>query len=270
LVRRFRSLLFFAGIIALIVWGVNSCDDRKYPRPSNLYYVNDYAEVLAPGLIDAIVFYGENMYEETKGEGDGRSQIVVGTFLVENDLEIAEFDKTELYREWEIGENDMGILILIFFRNVQYEGYTMPEIREVQIEIGYLMEQYVTAGEAGTIVDTTLLTYDEWDYDIGIMHMYLELCATVYRDAYPDVFYEFEYDVAEHREYIETHTGGSSSDASLPMTLVLYLLSPNIPIASKLVYLLFGALFLVVGGGVVYNVGGGGSSGGAGIFRRRR
>jgi uncharacterized protein len=268
--RSFRSLLFIAGIVALIVWGVNSCDDRKYPRPSNLYYVNDYAEVLAPGLIDAIVFYGENMYEDTKGEGDGRSQIVVGTFLIENDLDIAEYDKTELYREWKIGENDMGVLVLLFFRNVQYDGYTMPEIREVQIEIGTRMEQYLIPAEAGRIVDQTLLTYDQWDYDVGIMHLYLELCATVYRDAYPDVFYEFEYDVDEHREYIESHTGGSAGDASLPMTLILYLLSPNIPFAGKLVYVLFGAFFLLISGGVVYNVGGGGSSGGAGIFRRRR
>lgn len=269
MVRRFKSLLFFAGIIALIVWGVQSCDTREYPRPSNLYYVNDYAEVLAPGLIDAIVFYGEGMYEDTKGEGDGRSQIVVGTFLVEDDLDIAEYDKTEIYREWEIGENDMGVLVLLFFENVQYEGYTMPELREVQIEIGYRMEQYLSAAEVGQIVDTTLLSYDEWDYDVGIMHLYLELLHTVYRDAYPDVFYEFEYDVEEHRTFIEDYTG-DAGDASLPMSWLIYMLSPNVSFESKIVYVLFGALFLLVGGGVVMNSGGGGSSGGAGIFRRRR
>ncbi|MCK7486888.1 MAG: TPM domain-containing protein [Bacillus subtilis] len=268
--NKFRGVFVLAILIGLVVLGFQSCQKREYPRPSAAYYVNDYADVLSAGVTDSIVFYGENMYESTKGEGDGRSQIVVATFMVESVEEIANYDRTEIYREWEIGENDMGILVLLFFEDVAYEGYTFPEIRAVQIELGYRMEQYVSIGELGDIVDDILLNYDEWDYNLGVMNMYLELLHIVYRDAYEGVFYEFEYDMVEVAEFLDGYSSTSSSDSTIPMTLLLYLISPNISLDGKIFYGLFALLFLFLGGGIVRNVGGGGSSGGGGIFRRRR
>jgi uncharacterized membrane protein YgcG len=270
LANKFRGILILAGLIGLVVLGLDSCQQREYPRPSAAYYVNDYAEVLSAGVTDTIVYNAENMYESTKGEGDGRSQIVIATFMIESIEEVAEYDRTEIYREWEIGENDMGILVLLFFEEVPYEGYTMPELLAVEVEIGYNMEQYITPGQLGQIVDQTLLTYDEWDYNLGVMHLYLELAHVVYRDAYEGVFYEFEYDMVEMAEYLEGYSASSSTDSTMPMTFILYLLSPYLSFDTKIFYGIFALIVFFLGGGLLRNVGGGGSSGGGGIFRRRR
>lgn len=250
-------------LILLGMMGLFGCNSVKYPRPTKEFYVNDFANALSDAVEDTIVGEGERLYDMIVDEEDyGGAQIVFATFLVENTEEIAEYDKTELFRQWRIGKNDMGILVIYFFMT---EGEAAV-LSEVQIEVGYRMEQYLTPSEAGTILDSTIMVDD--DLEIGTAHLLYELLTVVYCDAYD--YNSFNYDMETYQEYLDTYVSTDDDISSIPMDWIFYLLSPYSSWASK-IFTLLAMLVLVggVGGGVIRTVGGGGSSGGMGIRRRR-
>jgi hypothetical protein len=75
----------------------------------------------------------------------------------------------------------------------------------------------------------------------------------------------------EYQVYLDSNPDVYVDD-SIPMGLIVYLLSPFSSWSEKLSMLLPFLIFMILGGGgfaVVKNVGGGGSSGGIGIRRRR-
>jgi len=270
LIRRIRGFLVLMVLIGAIVWFFTSNIGRDYPRPSSLFYVNDFAGALSEGAADVMLFYGENLYEDTLDEGDGRSQIVLATFLIEDVSEIAEYDRTEIYREWKIGENDMGLLILLFFTESDIEGITtLTMVDQVYYEIGIRMEGYLTTIEVDNAIEETIYTHD--DIDVGSVHLYLELCRLVYEKAYPEVFVPMEYDMEAMAEYIETYPEGEASPISdFSMNFITYALSPYASWGSILAYGGLGLMLLIASGGALFNIGGGGSSGGKGGFTRRR
>ncbi len=145
-------------------------------------------------------------------------------------------------------------------------------LKETQVEVGYRMEQYLTPAELGSIVDNTLYS-DEWAFDeldISVMHMVYELLSVIYTEAYG--YESFNYDMEVYREYLINNPDVADDDSHLPLSFILYLLSPFASSSDRLSAILYVVIFLVLGGGglAVKNKGGGGSSGGMGIFRRRR
>ncbi|RJX26061.1 MAG: hypothetical protein C4537_03280 [Acholeplasma sp.] len=271
MIRQIRnlSLLLVIGGLSLILFG---CQNDEYPRPTAEYYVNDYANVLYQATRDSITREGERLYEWTEDEVDGGAQLVVATFEIENLSEIAEYDKTEIFRQWEIGKNDMGLLVIMFFMPETIDEIDYLVLKETQVEVGYRMEQYLTPGELGNIVDNTLYS-DEWAFDeldISVMHMVYELLSVIYTEAYG--YESFNYDMEVYREYLINNPDVSDDDSHLPLSFILYLLSPFSSSSDRLSAILYVVIFLVLGGGglAVRNKGGGGSSGGMGIFRRRR
>jgi len=257
-------------LIGALVWFFTSNVGREYPRPSSLFYVNDFAGALSEGAADVMLFYGENLYEDTLDEGEGRSQIVLATFLVEDAMEIADYDRTEIYREWKIGENDMGLLILLFFTESEIDGITyVTLIDKVYYEIGTRMEAYLTTIEVDDAIEETIYKHD--DIDHGSVHLYLELCRLIYEKAYPEVFYPMEYDMDSMAEYIDTYTEDDSSLISdFSMNFLTYVFSPYATWGNILAYGGLGLFLLIASGGIIFNIGGGGSSGGKGGFTRRR
>ena len=240
--------------------------NSEYPRPTEDYYINDFADVLMQATRATITNEGDRLFDMTKDEVDGGKQIVFATFEVETLSEIAEYDKTNVYREWNIGKDDMGLLIILFFMS---SGETEElELVETQVEIGYRMEQYLTPSRLGQIVDDTLYN-EEWDYliDMGVASLLYELLSVVYVDIYG--YTSFDYDMDEYWEYLMDYVPDTSYEPSAMSTLS-YLISPYSSWWDRILALLPFAVFMLYGGGRGILRAGGGSSGGHGIFRRRR
>ena len=269
MIKPYKNKIVFFFMISGLLLILFGCAKNEYPRPTNQYYVNDYANILYQATRSSITREGERLYEVSQDEVDGGAQIVVATFVVDNLSNIANYDKTEIFRQWEIGKNDMGLLILLFFTEETIDEIDYLVLAETQIEVGYRMEQYLTPAELGRIVDETLLseTYED-DLDMSVMYMVFELLQTIYLDCYG---YEVDYDMDAFEEYLINHPDVSGDDSHLPLGFIFYLMSPFANSSDRLGAIISVIIFVVLGGGglIVKNKGGGGSSGGMGIFRRR-
>jgi len=265
------KLIRLALIIFILVAGaiILSSGSGKYPRPTNEYYVNDFADALLPGTKYSIVVEGERLYELTEAEPEGGAQIVFATFLVESMDEIAEYNKTELFRQWRIGKNDMGVLVILFFMEETDQDITYLELVGSQIEPGNRMEQYLTPGMTGRLLDETLWN-ETWedDIDMGVGNLLYELLTVIYVDAYG--YLSFNYDMDDYADVLDLYYEDYETDP-VSMNLFMYLISPYSSVGNKILAVVIFVILGGFGGGVlVRNRGGGGSSGGMGISRRRR
>lgn len=253
-----------AIIIALFAL-LSSCTKEKYPNPSKEFYVNDFADALLPGSRQTFLAEGERLYEDTKKVPDnGGAQVVVVTMLVESEEKADEIDRTELFRQWRIGKNDMGLLILLLFVEEGEEKLLV----KTEIEIGYRMEQYVTAARAGDVIDNCLYN-PEWEgsLDMGLGEMYFSLLETIYTQAYG--YSSFDYDMEVYRQHL---IDAEDTQAQIPMSFFAYLFSSQTPLWIKIVLIAVVILSILFGGGIGISVvrrrGGGGSSGGYGVGRK--
>lgn len=262
-IKKILSILILFTILIVL----SACKKDEYPRPTNAFYINDYANILYEATRDSIRREGERLYEDTQDRTDGGAQLVIATFEVETLDDVANYDKTDIYRQWRIGDDDMGILVLLFFQPYTENEIDYLELIETQIELGYRMEQYVSPAQLGVIVDNTLYS-DEWDdLDLAVMNMEYELLSAIYVDVYG--YESFDYDMEVYEEYLINNPNTSYEDP-IPMSLIIFLLSPFSTWGEKLSAVLPILFVFILGGGFIFNKGGGGSSGGAGIFRRRR
>jgi len=254
-------------ILFTILIVLSACQKNEYPRPTNAFYINDYANILYEATRDSIRREGERLYENTQDKTDGGTQLVITTFEVKEIDDISNYDKTDLYRQWRIGDDDMGVLVLLFFKPYTENDIEYLELVETQIELGYRMEQYISPTQLGVIIDNTLYS-DEWDdLDLAVMNMEYELLSAIYVDVYN--YESFDYSMSVFQEYL-INNPDTSYEEPIPMSLILFLLSPFSTWGEKLSAVLPILFVFILGGGFIMNKGGGGSSGGAGIFRRRR
>ncbi len=257
----FKFLLLFT-LISFTLLGCKS--NKEYPNPTNEFYVNDFANTLVPAVESTIVREGERLYDETSDDGEITGvQIVFATFAVENEINIAEYNLSDIYNQWEIGTDDMGILVVYF-----YVGDTnKPEdlvLSQVIIEIGYQMEIYLSPIEAGNILDDTIMT--DMDESMATAQLLYELLTIVYTEVFG--YEAFNYDMDEYQYYLDNYDEYSDYDDFWGWILYV-VLSPYSVWWEKGILVILGLLIFGVGGGVVKNIGGGGRSGGMGIRRRR-
>lgn len=254
-------------IVLLVLLFVTECGGSKYPNPTSEYYINDFADALLPWSRQCVLVEGERLYEDTVNESEGGAQIVVATFLVESEEKVDEIDRTEIFREWKIGKNDMGILVLMIFCDQTDEQTEITDrvLMSTQIEIGYRMEQYLTASKAGELIDNCLYN-PEWEgsLDMGLGELFYSLLEIVYTEAYG--YESFTYDMEIYSENLIEY---QEENEQLPMGFFAYLVSPYSSTWSKMFAMLALALCGVLGGGFILgrNKGGGGSSGGYGTRR---
>ena len=276
-----RAVLVVGCFVALIVFGVRSCSSHEYPLPTEAYYVNDYADVLHPATSEFIVRESEALYEDTKGIEDiGGTQIVFATFEVESDAQIAEYDKNSLFREWEIGKNDMGVLVILFFTSHEVDEIKQYDLRQMQIEVGYHQEPYYTPTLLNQIYINTLEAYFPpdsigyaYDYDsaYGIASMMNELLNVAYGDIYSEadnVIPQSEFDPWFQEDYLPNYNFTSHVNSTDEMNMLTYFLSFGGWSVDKTLFWAFAALTMLAGGFGMIKAGGG-SSGGGGLFKRR-
>lgn len=265
MIKQFQIKSLKIIVISFLLVTLFACQKSEIPQPTDEFYVNDFANQWIPATENTIYGEGKRLFETTEGVGDGGTQIVFASFLVDNISDISNYDKTDIYRAWEIGENDMGILVLFFYQKDPIEK-DLATLIEIQVEVGYRMEQYVTPGQLVALTDSTL-NNPLWEdqEEMAIAHFLYEILTLVYVDIYD--YESFNYDMDQYQLYLETYD--DTSDTFIDILLSILLLSDS----NSLVSILITAGFLLFIGGSfswVKHRGAGGSSGGAGIFRRKK
>lgn len=260
--------IFFISVIVLTLI---SCKGSKLPRPTDEFYVNDFADALSFATKENIVYFGNEVYEDTKKIKEiGGTQIVFATFLLDDKLTGADIDITALYRKWGIGKNDMGILTVLFFEK---DNDGLLTLSETFMEVGYRMEQYLTAGKMGRLLDETVNSPEfAYDYDLTVAKLLFELLVIVTNDIYPDFYEPFDYDLDEFVIERDNNIDIDYSYGDVPMGFFYYLISPYSSVFEKILLGLFFVAFLGIGGGGIFfkrSRGGGGSSGGMRVGRRK-
>ncbi len=131
------------GVAVLIFMCFFTINSFAVVRPTQSFYVNDYANLLDQDTEDYIINTNIELYEKTG------AQIVIVTVqnLEENSLE--EY-ATELFRSFGIGDKDKnnGVLLLLAL-----------EERQFRIEVGYGLEGALTDAKTGRIQDNYIIPY---------------------------------------------------------------------------------------------------------------
>lgn len=123
------------------------------PRPTNNFYINDYANLLSQETEDYILNTSVALEKETT------AQVVVVTVPSLGGKSIEEY-ATDLFRKYGIGnkEKNNGLLLLLAL-----------DERKFRVEVGYGLEEVLPDGLTGTYQDRYIIPYlkeDKWDEGI--------------------------------------------------------------------------------------------------------
>jgi hypothetical protein len=264
-----RTKQFIAFLLLMLVV-LTGCTKNDYPRPTKDYYVNDFAQILHPVTRDFILYEADNMYGYTEDfEGNGGTQIVFATFVVENEDDVFAYDLNALFNQWRIGKNDMGVLVAMFFTESVVDEITYLNLEQAYIVPGLQMESVLTPPVQEDLLNATLFGTVSDDLDVSVMYLLYELKELIYDQAY-DLLYEWdetdmEYFIQERNNYVY-----SSDDSALTsMSWLIFLFSPYSSFWDKAFTALPFVLMFLVSGGLIVRKGGGGRTGGFWIFRKR-
>lgn len=251
--KKILSFLLITYILIFII----SCSQNKENEiePTEAFYINDHANALLSYTQWNIYLNGEELYEKSLeldniSENIKGSQVVVLTYLGQE----SELDTTEIFNRFEIGKNDMGILIVLFFSM----GEEFLEFESITVNIGAQMMTHISSIEIDQLIANHFFD-PTWNnsYDLQILILYHEILGLIYTKVYG--FQSYTYNSNNFKEKLYDYYG--------PL--------PTAAKTSTWVYILFGILiplFL----GITFSVpkfiskkGGGGSSLGYWFNRRK-
>lgn len=135
-------IAMFTLIIGIIQTPVIVLATNSIPNATSDFYVNDFAQVFSSNEKSRLM---DNAVELSKQQ-DG-IQVVVTTIKSLNGDSIENY-ALEMYNQYGIGKNDMGILILL-----------ATEDRQIRVEVGRAMESYINDSKAGRFIDKYAISY---------------------------------------------------------------------------------------------------------------
>ncbi len=239
--KKIISVLVAAWL--LFAFSVTGFAQTTYPKPTDNFFVNDFADILSNEQEAAMQSLGVNLYNASK------AQAVVVTV---DSLEGRDIDSYALglARSWGIGdkEKDNGVLLLLSVND-----------REVKIEVGYGLEGALPDSKTGRILDTYGTDYFKAnDFGKGLFSVYNSIVNEIY----------IEYGLSPSEDYTPVEDGSSSFSNIAYVVFLLVVLLVVLP------RMRFGFPFLFFGGprgprGSGGGFGGGGFGGGgfSGGFR---
>jgi hypothetical protein len=263
---RKRLFPLFNGLLLLIV-GVYYLVLYFYPRdwsnPSQEYYVADYAGAFSSASHDHFLRQAQRVADLTEGSELGCFQIVTAAYAYPEGASDYQ-DKTALFRKWEIGENDMGLLLLYSYR-IKADG-TLSFFKN-EVEVGYRLSSYLTAGFLGGESDADFAKVnsasDPSDLECAQAAFLRGILAHVLPEAYSIAVSPFDREA--YQDYLISYDG-KAYPPSVPLSQwdYVFTFTGNLFWAwgCPLVFL----AVLLTGEGV-FALGRGGSSGGGGIRR---
>ena len=161
--RRILSLLLLLFILGshLTVFAAD------IPRPTQDFYVNDFAGVLSEATKSHILQAGEQLQAQTT------AQVVVVTMNSIGQEDIFNFSLA-LARDWGIGDADRNNGCLIFLSMADRQSY---------VQVGYGLEGRLTDSKTGRLQDDYLIPYmKEGDYSAGIQNLFDAIVQEVYTE----------------------------------------------------------------------------------------
>lgn len=150
-----RTIVALAIFVVMFLMVFPSFAAANIPAPTSEFYVNDFAGIFSPEQKQELMNKAVSFAEQNDGV-----QIVVTTVKSLEGLDAEDY-AYQMYNKYEIGKDDMGILILL-----------ATEDRKVRIEIGKAMEAYLTDSRAGSLIDKNALSYlKKDDFAQGIISL---------------------------------------------------------------------------------------------------
>lgn len=249
--------LFLMSLLVLL----NACSSANTPaiKESEAFYINDNESILLNSTEWTIYNYSKDLYDDSQKQEyiDAKingTQIVIATYVGE----AGTIDTTDIFNSWKIGENDMGILIVLYFSPGEEEHQYI--YNEMTFEIGTKMSGYLSAFTAENMVTEYFdnPSIPSYDYDARLISLYFGLLKHVYLNIYDYSSFDYQSFIDEYNSVKYEYIGPVSStymDDPLPIWVWVLII-----IGIIFFGVLPGGLFFsqVVSGGK----GGGGSSGG--------
>lgn len=151
--KRYASLLIVVLLLFGIITALTGCMDEdstndvyqsdiKVKDATSEFYVNDYGNILSSEQRTELVKRAKALNEDYNG-----IQLVITTLESLDGYSIEEY-ATAMYNKFGIGTKDMGALILFSSGD-----------RQVRIEVGRGMEEYMTDADAGALIDEYAIDY---------------------------------------------------------------------------------------------------------------
>ena len=153
----------------LVLLGALFCHSKSLnlPERTNVFYVNDFANVLSDETKGYIINQSNALNEKTS------AQIVVATVDTLDGASIEEYS-VELLRKWGVGskEKNNGLLILL-----------VPNERKIRVEVGYGLEGKINDAKAGEFINQYAVPHlKNNDWDNGIHDLYSVILSEVYSE----------------------------------------------------------------------------------------
>lgn len=211
--KRIISIIIAACLF--IAFSVTGFAQSSFPKPTNNFFVNDFADVLSLDQEAKIQAQGVNLYNASK------AQVVLVTV---DSLEGSDIDSYALglARSWGIGdkEKDNGVLLLLSVND-----------REVKIEVGYGLEGALPDSKTGRILDTYGMDYFRVDaFGQGLLAVYNSLVNEIY----------IEYGMSPDEDYTPVDDSLSTTSTIIYMIFILLILIFVIPRRFRLPFFFFG------------------------------
>lgn len=183
-----KKIFGFLIVFILIFTLSFSSFASDFPKATNDFFVNDFADVISEEHEEEMMQIGADLYEQTT------AQVVLVTVESLDGYEVNDY-ALELGREWGVGssETNNGVVLLLSVND-----------RKVTIQVGYGLEGCLTDAETGSILDTYAIPYlSNDDFSTGLIEAYKAITSKVC----------YEYGVELNPEYeIDNYTPSETYD----------------------------------------------------------
>ena len=202
-----RILSIAVAAVLLLLASVGAAAAKKYPEPTDRFFINDYADVIDSSAEDEIYSRAAALYEKT-----GAQAVVVAAKNLGGE-EPADY-ALGLGRQWGVGDKKKNNGVVILFA---------LEERQIYIAVGYGLEGALPDSKTGRIIDNYGLEYLKADnFSEGI----LQITKAVINEVYIEYGEEPEkgYTPIDDSEEDGYSTKVAVSWATLIAVVLLYLL----------------------------------------------
>ncbi len=193
----------FKGLTFFLLTLLSACQGSPKPhiRETEEFYINDRSHILLGSTKWTIYAYSEELYEDSqeqeyKDQGINGAQVVIATYVGK----VGDFSTTELFNSWGIGENNMGILLVLFFQEGESEYEYVYQ--ETVYELGLGMMGYISAFRMDALATEYFddPAISATDYDQRLISLYFGIIQEVYLSVYVYDSYDYQSFIDEYED----------------------------------------------------------------------
>lgn len=197
--KRTSFSYLFKSILILLLIFLSGCQSTPVTtiKETEEFYINDRSKILLNATTWTIVTYSEDLYEQTqtktfKDRSISGSQVVVATYLGE----VESFDITKTFNEWGIGDNDMGLLIVLYFSE-NGDEFIYNDIISYP---GLRMEAYLPAITLDGLISDYFddPSIPSFDYDQRLIAFYFAVLQYLYINVYDYTSFDYQSFIDEY------------------------------------------------------------------------